>query len=62
MGFFGQFAVWLNTLLATYISTNTVRIASAMEPAVVTLGTVYVMIWGYLQLRNVSMRLEHLVS
>ena len=50
MGFFGQFAVWLNTLLATYISTNTVRIASAMEPAVVTLGTVYVMIWGYLQL------------
>lgn len=50
MGFFGQFAVWLNTLLATYISTNTVRIASALEPAVVTLGTVYVMIWGYLQL------------
>ena len=50
MGFFGQFAVWLNTLLASYISTNTARIASAMTPAVVTLGTVYVMIWGYLQL------------
>ena len=50
MGFFGQFAVWLNALLASYISTNTTRIASAMTPAVVTLGTVYVMIWGYLQL------------
>ena len=50
MGFFGQFAVWLNALLANYISTNTTRIASAMTPAVVTLGTVYVMIWGYLQL------------
>jgi type IV secretion system protein VirB6 len=50
MGFFGQFAVWLNALLASYISTNTARIASAISPAVVTLGTVYVMIWGYLQL------------
>ena len=50
MGFFGQFAVWLNALLATYISTNTTRIASAVEPAVVTLGIVYVMIWGYLQM------------
>ena len=50
MGFFGQFAVWLNALLASYISTNTTRIASAIAPAVVTLGTVYVMIWGYLQL------------
>ena len=50
MGFFGQFAVWLNALLASYISTNTARIATALEPAVVTLGTVYVMIWGYLQL------------
>ena len=50
MGFFGQFAVWLNALLASYITTNTTRIASAISPAVVTLGTVYVMIWGYLQL------------
>ena len=50
MGFFGQFAVWLNALLATYISTNTTRIASALEPAIITLGTVYVMIWGYLQM------------
>ena len=50
MGFFGQFAAWLNALLASYISVNTARIATALEPAVVTLGTVYVMIWGYLQL------------
>ena len=50
MGFFGQFAVWLNALLASYISTHTTQIASAISPAVVTLGTVYVMIWGYLQL------------
>lgn len=50
MGFFAQFAAWLNALLATYISTNTAKIAGALEPVVVTLGTVYVMIWGYLQL------------
>lgn len=50
MGFFGQFALWLNALLASYISVNTARIATALEPAIVTLGTVYVMIWGYLQL------------
>ena len=50
MGFFGQFAAWLNVLLASYISVNTARIATALEPAIVTLGTVYVMIWGYLQL------------
>lgn len=50
MGFFGTFWAWLNGELASYIGENTVRVASILEPAVVTLGTVYVMIWGYLQL------------
>ena len=50
MGFFGQFNAWLMALLSNYIGTNTARIAAALEPAAVTLGIVYVMIWGYLQL------------
>jgi len=50
MGFFAEFSAWLTTLLATYISTNTSRIASALEPAIVTLGVIYVVVWGYLQL------------
>jgi type IV secretion system protein VirB6 len=50
MGFFASFWSWLNGQLATYIGTNTARLASALEPAVVTLGTLYVMAWGYLQL------------
>jgi type IV secretion system protein VirB6 len=50
MGFFAEFNAWLNALLAGYIGDNTARIAAALEPAVVTLGVVYVMVWGYLQL------------
>lgn len=50
MGFFASFNVWLNTLLATYIETNVVRIAEALEPAIVTLGILYVLIWGLLQI------------
>jgi type IV secretion system protein VirB6 len=50
MGFFATFWTWLNGQLASYIGTNTALIASALEPAIVTLGTVYVMVWGYLQL------------
>jgi type IV secretion system protein VirB6 len=50
MGFFAEFSTWLNALLATYIGDNTARIAGALEPAIVTLGVVYIMIWGYLQL------------
>jgi len=50
MDFFQTFWTWLNGELASYIGQNTARVASTMEPAVVTLGTVYVMIWGYLQL------------
>lgn len=50
MGFFATFWTWLNGQLATYIGANTARVAEALEPAIVTLATVYVMAWGYLQL------------
>jgi type IV secretion system protein VirB6 len=50
MGFFATFWTWLNGQLTTYVGDNTARLASALEPAVVTLATLYVMAWGYLQL------------
>jgi len=50
MGFFAEFNTWLNGILATYIGDNTARIAATLEPAIVTLATIYVMVWGYLQL------------
>lgn len=50
MGFFEQFFTWLTAQLSVYVSTNAARIASAIEPAVVTLATVYVMLWGFLSL------------
>lgn len=50
MGFFATFWSWLNGQLTTYIGNNTARLAAALEPAIVTLATLYVMAWGYLQL------------
>jgi type IV secretion system protein VirB6 len=50
MGFFATFWSWLNAQLATYIGDNTARLASVLEPTVVTLATIYVMGWGYLHL------------
>jgi type IV secretion system protein VirB6 len=50
MGFFATFWNWLNGQLGTYIGSNTARLAAALEPAAVTLGTLYVMAWGYLHL------------
>jgi len=50
MGFFATFWSWLNGQLAAYIGTNTARLAAVLEPAVVSLATIYVMAWGYLQL------------
>jgi type IV secretion system protein VirB6 len=50
MGFFATFWTWLNGQLATYIGENTARLSAVLEPAVVTLATVYVMAWGYLHL------------
>jgi type IV secretion system protein VirB6 len=50
MGFFASFWSWLNSQLATYIGTNTARLAGLIEPAVLALAAVYVMGWGYLQM------------
>jgi len=50
MGFFATFWSWLNGQLAAYIGDNTSRLAGALEPAVLTLATIYVMAWGYLHL------------
>jgi type IV secretion system protein VirB6 len=50
MRFFATFWAWLNGQLATYIGDNTARLAGVLEPAVVTLATIYVMAWGYLHL------------
>lgn len=50
MGFFESYWSWLNQQLAGYIGDSTARIAATLEPAIVTLATVYVMVWGYLQL------------
>jgi len=50
VGFFETFWTWLDAQLTSYIGTNTALVAEALEPAVVTLATVYVMVWGYLQL------------
>jgi type IV secretion system protein VirB6 len=50
MGFFATFWTWLNGQLAAYVGDNTARLASVLEPAVVTAATVYVMAWGYLHL------------
>ena len=50
MGFFAEFNQWLNGILLTYIATNTARIATLLEPTIVTLAVLYVMVWGYLHL------------
>lgn len=50
MGFFQTFWTWLNGQLTSYIGTTTAKVASILEPAVVTFATVYVMVWGYLQM------------
>ena len=50
MGFFATFSAWLDGILSTYIGTNTARVATFLQPAIVTFATLYVMIWGYLLL------------
>ena len=50
MGFFGEYMQWLGRLLATYIGDTAATVAGAIEPAVMTLATLYLMTWGYLQL------------
>jgi type IV secretion system protein VirB6 len=50
MGLFAQFFAWLQGQLSAYVSTNVAAVAAAIEPAAFTLATVYVMMWGFLQL------------
>lgn len=50
MGFFAEFHAWLTRILVNYIADTTARIAAVLEPTVVTLGVLYVVIWGYLHL------------
>lgn len=50
MGFFAEFNRWLAELLLNYVANSTARIADAIEPLVVTLGVLYIIVWGYLQL------------
>ena len=48
--FFQQFWTWLTSQLTDYIANKSAAVAGAIEPAVVTLATIYVMIWGFLSL------------
>lgn len=50
MGFFGEFDIWLTNLLARYITDNTAAMARVLEPAIMTLGVLYIAVWGYLHL------------
>jgi len=50
MGFFGEFNLWLTGILSTYIGQTIAAIAAILEPAIVTLGVFYVIVWGYLHL------------
>ena len=50
MGFFAEFNAWLTALLDDYVQQYTVQMATLLEPAIVTLGTLYVLIWGFLHI------------
>jgi len=50
MGFFEEVNVWLTALLDDYIHQYTAQMAAILEPAIVTLGVLYVLIWGFLHI------------
>ena len=50
MGFFAEFNSWLTALLDDYIHQYTLKMATLLEPALVTVGTLYVLIWGFLHI------------
>src|SRR5881628_999340 len=52
MGFFAQFFTWLNGQLLTYVGSKAATVAAAVEPAAVTLATIYVMLWGWMSLQG----------
>jgi type IV secretion system protein VirB6 len=49
---FQTFWTWLTARLSAYVSVHVAATAAAIEPAAVTVGVIYVMVWGYLQLRG----------
>ena len=50
MGFFAEFYAWLDRILVGYIGDYAARVATAIEPAVITAAVLYVMVWGFLHL------------
>lgn len=52
MNFFAQFFGWLDGKLQAYIGSNTAIVAGAIEPAAVTLGTLYVMCWAWMSMQG----------
>src|SRR5712671_2934136 len=49
---FQTFWTWLTARLSAYVSVHLAATAAAVEPAAVTVGVIYVMLWGYLHLRG----------
>lgn len=49
---FQTFWTWLTARLSAYVSVHLAATAAAIEPAAVTVGVIYVMLWGYLHLRG----------
>ena len=49
---FTTFWQWLSAALDSYVGQHVAAMAAAIEPAAVTLGVVYVMVWGFLHLRG----------
>jgi type IV secretion system protein VirB6 len=49
---FESFWTWLGARLAAYVGTYTAATAAAIEPVAITLGVLYVMVWGYLHLKG----------
>lgn len=48
--FFQSYWSWLQSVLVGYIGTQVATVATLLSPVIVTLATVYVMVWGYLML------------
>ncbi|MCJ7453325.1 MAG: type IV secretion system protein, partial [Steroidobacteraceae bacterium] len=49
---FTTFWQWLTVTLNAYVAQNVVAMAQAIEPTAVTLAVVYVMVWGFLQMKG----------
>jgi type IV secretion system protein VirB6 len=50
--FFQNFMAWLAAQLHSYVSVQVAKVAAAVAPVAVSIATLYVMTWGYLQLRG----------